>query len=71
MGVNTNLEQLDMPESNHFVGWYIKNRKTLLQYKVSMKLNKNTVGSGYNLSDDISHKVQYYIDPIIGCFHIC
>ena len=62
---NTNLEQLDMPERNHFVGWYIKNQKTFFQYKISMKLLKNTVGSGYNLSDDRSNKVQY-IDPIIG-----
>ena len=30
-----------------------------------MKLIKNTAGSGHNLLDDRSHKVQY-IDPIIG-----
>ena len=60
------LEQFDnMPERNNFVGWYIE---TFFQYKISMKLLKNTVGNGYNLSDDRSHKVQY-TDPITGYFH--
>ena len=51
-----------MPESNHFIGWYIK--KTCFQYKVSMKLIENKVGSGYSLSE---HKVQIvlYINPIV------
>ena len=70
IGVNTNLEQLDMPERNHFCWMVHQKSKTFFQYKVSMKLLKNTIGSGHNLSDDRSHKVQY-IDPIIGYFLIC
>ena len=37
--------------------------EAFFQYKINMKLLKNTVGSGYNLSDDRSHKVQYIADP--------
>ena len=40
------------------LGGHIETQKTFFQYKVSMKLLKNTVGDGYNLSDDRSHKVQ-------------
>ena len=30
-----------------------------------------TADSGCNLTDDRSHKLQYYNDPVIGNFHIC
>ena len=58
-----------MPETTILLdGSYIENRK-ILCYKLSMKLLKNTGGSGYNLSDDRSLGVQY-IDPMIG-YYIC
>ena len=59
-----------MPKSIHFTPVVHQNGKTLLSIQSKHDSHENRVGSGHNLSDDRSHKVQYG-DPIIGYFRIC
>ena len=58
-----------MPKSIHFAQVVHQKGKTLLLIQSKHDSHENRVGSGHNLSDDRSHKVQYG-DPIIEHFAI-
>ena len=68
--VNTNLEQLNMLKCVHFAKVIHQKWKNFFYYKLSINSHENTAGSGDNILDDISHKVQC-TDTVIRDFHIC